>query len=438
MQMLDKTLLVEKCSPKARAGALATAVLAALLLGACATPSESGPSESGPAASNPAAATTGIRHSVHPGPVATVRVAFDRDGVTASRAHGVADLDSGREVTADSPTRMASISKLVMAIGVMRMVEAGQLDLDADVSAGLGWTLRHPQFPDTPISLRQLLSHTSGLTDDAGYWQTPLDGQYRELVQDPQAWNATQAPGTWFQYANANFPLVAAVMENATGERFDLLMQRLVFEPLQLSACYGWAACDDATVASAVVQYDASRKPIADNNQGGRPGCPVARASDGGCDLSLWRPGANGALFGPQGGMRISANDLARIGRLLLGGGEVDGVRLLTEASVEELLRPQWTLADTGGSTDRGFYCTYGLSSHTLATTHADCHDDPFGDGVRRVGHAGDAYGLRSGLWLDRDAGTGVVYFATGMTDAPTGDSAFTAIEETLAQDRAL
>ena len=99
MQMLDKTLLVEKCSPKARAAALATAVLAALLLGACATPSESGPIESGPAAGNPAAATTGIRHSVHPGPVAAVRVAFDRNGVTASRVHGVADLATGREVT---------------------------------------------------------------------------------------------------------------------------------------------------------------------------------------------------------------------------------------------------------------------------------------------------------------------------------------------------
>ncbi|MGY0635184.1 serine hydrolase domain-containing protein [Luteimonas sp. A478] len=378
-------------------------------------------------------------------PVAAVRVAFDRDGITASHARGMADLASGREVTADSPTRMASISKLVVAIGVMQLVEDGLLDLDADVSEGLGWELRHPRFPDAPISLRQLLSHTSGLTDDAGYWQTPLDGQLKDLLDDPRAWNEEHAPGTWFQYTNLNFPLVATLMENATGERFDLLMKRLVFDPLGLAGCYGWAACDDATVANAVVQYRSDRTPSADNNQGTRPACPVARAADGSCNLDLWRPGANGALFGPQGGMRISATDLAKIGRLLLGQGSVDGVRLLSEESVQTMLRPQWSLASTGGDTvepdagghaQEGFYCSYGLATQALATPHEGCRDDPFGDGVRRVGHAGNAYGLLSGLWVDMEGGTGVVYYATGMTDAPPGStSAFTAIEEFLAQD---
>ncbi|MEN1944886.1 serine hydrolase domain-containing protein [Luteimonas sp. MJ293] len=377
-------------------------------------------------------------------PVAAVRVAFDQDGITASHAQGLADVASGREVTADSPTRMASISKLVVAIGVMQLVEEGLLDLDADVSDGLGWQLRHPRFPDTPISLRHLLSHTSSLTDDAGYWQTPLDGQFKDLLDDPRAWNDEHAPGTWFQYTNLNFPLVAALMENATGERFDLLMKRLVFDPLDLAGCYGWAACDDDTVANAVVQYRGDRTPSADNNQGGRPACPVNRASDGSCDLDLWRAGANGALFGPQGGMRISATDLAKIGRLLLGRGSVDGVRLLSEASVQIMLQPQWSLASTGGNTvepdagghaQEGFYCSYGLSTQTLATSHEGCRDDPFGDGVQRVGHAGNAYGLLSGLWVDMEGGTGVVYYATGMTEAAPGStSAFTAIEETLAQ----
>jgi hypothetical protein len=79
--------------------------------------------------------------------------------------------------------------------------------------------------------------------------------------------------------------------------------------------------------------------------------------------------------------------------------------------------------------------CRYGLAVQTLATPRDGCRDDPFGDGVDRVGHAGAAYGLLSGLWVDREAGTGVTYFVTGMPDAPVGvHSAFTAIEEEMAR----
>ncbi|MGH8074192.1 MAG: serine hydrolase domain-containing protein, partial [Lysobacter sp.] len=109
-------------------------------------------------------------------PVASVRVTFDHDGITSTLAEGVADKSTGREVTAGDPVRIASISKLVTAVGVMRLVEAGTLDLDADVSDLLGWPLRNPAYPDTPITLRLLLSHRSSLTDAAGYWQTPLGG----------------------------------------------------------------------------------------------------------------------------------------------------------------------------------------------------------------------------------------------------------------------
>lgn len=115
--------------------------------------------------------------------------------------------------------RIASISKLVTALGVMRMVEAGQLDLDADVSRWLGWPLRHPQFPDTPITLRLLLPHRAGLTDAAGYYAVPLGGQLRDgVLDDPRAWDPVHAPGTYFRYANIDFPLVASVMEKASGE----------------------------------------------------------------------------------------------------------------------------------------------------------------------------------------------------------------------------
>lgn len=376
-------------------------------------------------------------------PVAEVRIAFNADRVTGERVHGLANLETGRRVTADDPVRIASISKLVVAIAVLRLVESGALDLDADVSDRLGWPLRHPRHPARPITLRMLLSHRSSIVDGIDY-VLPLDVELRTALLDPRAWDQDQAPGAFFRYANLNLPVVAAVMERATGERFDRLMKRLVLNPLRLDACYGWATCDAATQARRVVLYGKRRRPVYDREPGPAPGCPVLPASDGSCDLGSWRAGRNGALFSPQGGLRISARGLAKIGRLLLGRGAVDGVRLLSPASFAELERPLWVFDGGNGVTasdpstgpaTAGFYCSYGLATTFLATAAKGCRDDPFGDGVRRIGHAGDAYGLRSGLWIDPVAGTGVAYFATGIgVDAPLGRSAFTRVEERLAR----
>lgn len=375
-------------------------------------------------------------------PVASVRVGFDRDGITDTRLHGTADKATGRRVTAGDPVRIASISKLVTAIGVMRLVEAGKLDLDADAGDALGFPLRNPAFPDTPITLRMLLSHRSSLTDGAGYWQTPLGGELRGLLDDPRAWDSAHPPGTYFRYTNLNFPLVAQAMERATGERFDRLMDRLVLQPLGIEGCFNWAGCNDAAIARAVVIYDGDGTPAKDDLHGVRPACPVIEAEDGSCNLARWRAGSNGALFSPQGGLRISANGLARIGRMLLNGGTLDGVRVLAPGSVKALATPLWqyapgdglTFEEDTGDPGTGFFCRYGMAMQTLATPVDGCRDDPFGDGIARVGHSGSAYGLQSGLWLDLAGGRGVAWFATGMPgERAGGRSAFSAVEESLA-----
>ena len=122
-------------------------------------------------------------------PVGAVRVAFDRAGETSALVAGIADRASGRMLTADDPARIASVSKLVVAIGVMRLVEQGKLDLDADVARTLGWPLRNPAFPDRAITLRHLLGHTSGLTDTVDY-VLPLDADMAVVLADPKAWDA--------------------------------------------------------------------------------------------------------------------------------------------------------------------------------------------------------------------------------------------------------
>ena len=365
-------------------------------------------------------------------PVGAARIAFDRTGETSVVSAGLADRSSGRKLTADDPARIASISKLVVALGAMRLVEAGTPDLDGDVSGLLGKPLRNPAFPQVPITLRMLLSHTSSLTDTVDY-VLPLDADMLAVLANPKAWDAEHRPGSYFRYTNFNFPVVAAVMEKATGERFDLLMKRLVLDPLELDACYNWAACNLDTAARAVVQYR-ERKPTKDD-PASVAACPVTPAGDGTCDLARWQSGRNGAIFSPQGGLRISVRDLAKIGRLLLNEGRLGKVRLLTPQSVRAMFTPAWTYDGDNGDLQGGFMCGYGLAVQILAHSVAGCADDPFGDGVQRVGHAGDAYGLKSGLWLDRAKGTGVAYFATDVLDADAGlHSAYTRIEEQLAR----
>ena len=374
-------------------------------------------------------------------PLAAVRVAFDKNGVTKVETRGIADLTTQRPVTANDPVRIASISKLVTAIAVMKLVEQGQLDLEADVSDVLGWHLHNPAFPDVPITLRQLLSHTSSLTDTVDY-VLPLDAEMQRVLSDPLAWDLAHSPGEYFRYTNFNFPVIAAVMERATGERFDRLVGRLVMEPLSIDACFNWVGCGDDAVARGVVLYR-SGKPTKDDNHGVRPACAVTPARDGSCNLAMWKAGANGAIFSPQGGLRISALDLAKIGRMLLNDGMLGNVRVLSAASVRLMEEPVWRFSGDNGDTQNGFMCSYGLATQTLATPGMLCRDDPLADGRQRVGHAGDAYGLKSGLWLERPGdgagdgagGEGVAYFATDVLDADTGlHSAFTRIEEELAR----
>lgn len=362
---------------------------------------------------------------------AEVGVAFDRSGERGSYAQGLADPATGRMATVNDPVRIASVSKLVVAIGVLKLVEQRRLSLDQDVSAYLGWKLRNPAFPDRAISLRMLLSHTGSVRDHDDQYAIPFGGSLRSVMSDPRSWDAEHAPGAgYFAYANMNFPIVGSVVERVTGERFDIWMHREVLEPLKLDACFNWPTCSDVAVTRAVVLTQ-DGAVIRDDLRGQRPACPVFVRDGEPCDLTAWKPGDNGALFSPQGGLRISARDLARVGRMLLNGGELDGVRVLSETSVAELLRPQWRYNGSNGVTENGFTCSYGLASHQLSTGQDRCRDDPAGDGRARVGHAGEAYGLRSGLWIDPAAGTGVAYFRTGLAvDTPAGRTAFRAAEE--------
>jgi CubicO group peptidase (beta-lactamase class C family) len=363
-----------------------------------------------------------------------VVVVADRQGVVRAEAFGQATIDPARALTPETPLRVASVSKAVVAIGVMRLVEAGKLDLDSDVSRWLGWRLRNPAFPEAPVTLRQLLSHTSGISDGPGYNFPP-----GERLQDRIADHLAAAPGARFAYANLNYGIIATVMEAATGERFDRLMTRLVLAPLKLDAGYNWSGASDAAVAAAATLYRTGRDETdwhpdgpwvaqVDDLRGVRP-CPVR--GDAACDLSAYVPGSNGTLFGPHGGLRISALGLATIGRMLLLDGKVDGVRILKPASVRTLMTPVWQASGRPrDDTYQGQMLCYGPGLHCMTGGQ----DSPMA-GARWWGHLGEAYGLLAGLWVDKAGKRVLVYALTGTRDdpfKPPHRSAFSGVEENI------
>ena len=366
------------------------------------------------------------------GPNAEVGIAFDRTGEIASFADGFADRQAGRLVTIDDPVRVASISKLVTAIGVMQLVEAGKLDLGVDASQYLGWPLRNPAFAGRPITLSMLLSHTGSVRDHDDQYAIPLGDTVQATMADPRSWDILHGPGdTYFTYSNMNFPIVASIVERVTGERFDRWMHGHVLEPMKLDACYNWPTCSDAAVARAVELDGPDGRPLKDDLHAKRPACPVLVKDSEPCDLARWKPGENGGLFAPQGGLRISMSGLARVGEMLLNNGTLDGVRILSPRSVEMLFTQVWRFDSNNGATEHGFYCSYGRATQRIPTPVPGCADDMGTRGRTLIGHAGDAYGLKAGLWLDRERGRGIAYFTTGVPEKAQRDdrSGFTAAE---------
>lgn len=374
--------------------------------------------------------------------------------VAAGRARGSLSTDAAgaaeltpegrivRPMTAETPVRIASISKLALALALHRLADRGLIRLDDDASVHLGWPLRNPAHPDVPVTIRQLLRHESSLSDAGGYGGT-LGQRLRDTLT-PRSWSAA-APGTAFDYSNLNSAILAEIVEARTGERFDRAMQALVFQPLGIRACFNWSSCPDGLAQAGAVLYRKSTDYGASWTPGGpwvaqvdseRPagGCPVRRAEGAPCDLEGYVPGTNGGLFGPQGGLRISVAELARLGQALLRNER----GFLSARARAELFRPVPVKAGgDGAETDTRlmrFWSAGGL--HCFSGDGRPGGDQPTAPAAMAgCGHLGEAYGLYSALVIDSRAGTVMAWALTGSADRPRPGrvSRFNASEEALA-----
>ncbi|CAH0249775.1 Penicillin-binding protein 4* [Massilia sp. Bi118] len=368
--------------------------------------------------------------------LASLSVLAIRDGRIAYEAQfGQRFIGAGgvasKPVDSHTLFRIASISKMMTTLGLMRLVEAGKVDLDADVSTYLGFSLRNPHFPDQPIVLRHLLTHTSSLRDEAGYsWGTDVALKDvlvpgSRLHGEGKMWAANAGPGAYFTYCNLGWGVIGTIMERVTSERFDRLMRRLLVEPLGLHAGYNPSELPASDVANIATLY---RKRTVDTEVWDANGPWIAQADDYSRSPPAPAPGieryvigANATPFSPTGGMRISAHDMGVIMQMLMNGGVHEGQRILQKATLDRMFARQWTYDGKGGNGDSldGLFNCWGLGNEQFPDDPATRTRLVEGGGFAAVGHLGDAYGLMSVFAADLKNRNGMVALVGGTSTDP-------------------
>jgi CubicO group peptidase (beta-lactamase class C family) len=260
--------------------------------------------------------------------------------VVWTAGYGFADRESGRPFTTDTVMNVGSIAKTVVGVALLQAAAQGKLRLDDDVNLHLPFRVRNPRHEDVPITLRQLATHTSGITDrdpvytdsyhQGGDSPVALGDFLREyFVPTGRWWSADNfvagKPGSVREYSNIGAGLAAYAVERATGRPFHESTRDAIFRPLGMTGT-GWFL-SEIDRASHATLYDAS----------GGPAKPIPVYG-----LATW----------PDGGLRTSVDDLSRFFAALLGDGAHEGARILSPASVEELRRFQYTAASKPDNVD--------------------------------------------------------------------------------------
>lgn len=350
-----------------------------------------------------------------------------RDGRSLNLAFGRRRIVPGQlqlDLPADTDTlfRMASISKLAVALVVLRLLESGRLSLDADVQTWLGRQLRNPRHPEVPLTLRQLLSHRSSIVDIDETYPPAGQSMWPLFAPGSKAWS-DRTPGSFFQYSNLGFSVVAAVLERASGERFDRLMQRELFAPLGLQGGFEPAALPPGQQGRIATLY---RRPKAGDwvaqtdDFRSAPPVPTLNAAQ----AAAYTLADNGSLFGPQGRMRTRVADLGTLAELLLARGQHRGHAFLKPESIALMLTEQWRFdpARPNGDDLGGEFQAWGLGlQHVIDVSRPG--NKPQGDrlvpGLTAWGHPGFAWGLHSQLMVAPERGSAVAFAVGGTTVGP-------------------
>ncbi|GAK57094.1 beta-lactamase [Candidatus Vecturithrix granuli] len=332
----------------------------------------------------------------------------DRE-VVFTKGYGLAQRERQVPMTADTKCRVASISKPVTATALMQLYEQGQLDLNVDVSQYLGFPFRNPNFSDIPITLKHLLTHTSGLRDGSTYdeflLQTTLQPEPGPITDillpegrfyHEDLWSPDFAPGDpdGWEYCNLASGVLATIIERISGEYFQPYCKTHIFDPLGMTCAYLPQDLPPDTILATIYRYDEDAGHFSSTYDDYTQRPPVR------IPYYEFPLGYNGSLYSPQGGLRASVNDLSHFLLMQMNRGEYCGVRILRPETVALMHQVHWS-----GYGEQGRYRQKGLQFHLT---------DHLVSGVNLLGHAGDAYGLIGNMYCDREYQFGVIFLMNG------------------------
>lgn len=305
-----------------------------------------------------------------------VQVAVIEDGkVSNSFEYGWAEKDL-RPMEADTKIRVASLTKTVIGMVTFRLVDESLLDLDADISDYIGVKVRNPAYPDDVITLRMLLSHTSGL-DKASY--TDSLEKLQKKLQTASTYTENR-PGEVFEYNNFGFGVIGSICEIVTGKTMNTLAKEYFFTPMSIDAGF------------APLEMDASEIAVIYNSDG-----EIGRTIEAMQSIGLpSEPVEHMQHY--AGGLMISAADYAKLLTLLMSDGVYNGERYLSAESVAEIERVQLT-----------------KSNGTMQCLPVWKYDGLYGEDSLYY-HTGNNYGVYALYTYDPESGFGTVVVTTGAT----------------------
>lgn len=235
---------------------------------------------------------------------------LDENSTEFSYYGGLSDIERQIPISVETKYRIASISKLITATAVMQLWEDNLLELNTDISEYLDYEVRNPHYPQQPITLKQLMTHTSSLRDSDAYFNFLYDSygtsnppNLKELLTENGVYYAEnlwsyKAPGetdNW-SYCNLGAGILATIVEKISGQHFQEYCRQNFFEPLQIDACWqDLENLEDINYLAVLYRYNqqGTAIPQADNYGGQLPPS---------INWEAIPVGHNGICYAPQGG----------------------------------------------------------------------------------------------------------------------------------------
>jgi len=308
------------------------------------------------------------------------------DGNTATYftyEFGYADMGAGRPVDVDTVFRVASLAKLTTVICTMVLVDQGLIDLDEDISVYLGYDVVNPYFPESIITVRMLMQHTSSIFDSDAFRNRNSSVTMRSFLERRASF-VNEEPGTYFDYSNLGYSVLGAINELVSGKTMDTLAREVLFEPLGIDAAYVSRNLYNTNRIAQIYDNNGLRRTVQSMLATGESGVL-------GRDMHI----AQGNLF-------ISVIDYARILAMLGNGGQFRDVKILSREAVEAIHETNFEVYEYG--------YMQGLA---VRYSHGDIIP-----GTGFYWHTGSAFGVFAQYIYvtDDNMNRGVVVVTTGAT----------------------